>query len=239
MNIMNARKRIMLCAGLAGFLFFLLLYYQELNPWHSWPPPAFMWLAQHIGVRGVLLVNAAIFLVFAALLQYRRPGWSQWISRSIFPAFTMSLVIEMHGIPLSIYLLSALGSQPWTADEPGTGLSHALVTLGVVFSLCGLILILAAWYVLYSAGTVATTGPYRYLRHPQYVGLTLFSFGWILHWPTMIGILMFPLLALAYWFLTEYEERECSVRFPDEYRDYLRATPTVGARIRGALLRKA
>jgi sugar phosphate permease len=59
----------------------------------------------------------------------------------------------------------------------------------------GFILIGAAWKVLYQAQRtqqVATTGPYAYLRHPQYTGFILIMLGFLVQWPTLLTLLMFP-----------------------------------------------
>ena len=36
------------------------------------------------------------------------------------------------------------------------------------------------------------TGPYAYVRHPQYDGFILIMFGFLFQWPTLITLIMFP-----------------------------------------------
>ena len=72
-------------------------------------------------------------------------------------------------------------------------------------------LIAAGWRVLYEAqrrGTLATTGIYARIRHPQYVGFVLVMFGFLLQWPTLLTVAMFPVLAFMYWRLARHEEQE-------------------------------
>jgi hypothetical protein len=67
--------------------------------------------------------------------------------------------------------------------------------------LAGFLLLSASWRVLYNAqreGRLATTGPYAYIRHPQYVGFIVIMFGFLLQWPTVITLAMFPIMATVY-----------------------------------------
>src|SRR3546814_1477967 len=65
----------------------------------------------------------------------------------------------------------------------------------------GFILIASAWKTLYVAqrdGVLATTGTYGSIRHPQYLGFILVMFGFLLQWPTLLTLLMFPVLVVMY-----------------------------------------
>src|SRR5207247_5106919 len=61
----------------------------------------------------------------------------------------------------------------------------------------GFILLAAAWKVLYEAQrthTLAITGPYAHLRHPQYAGFILILFGFLLQWATLLILMMLLIL---------------------------------------------
>ena len=82
--------------------------------------------------------------------------------------------------------------------------------------------------VLYEAQrtkTLATTGPYAYVRHPQYNGFILIMLGFLLQWPTLVTLIMFPILVTMYVRLARREEREVLSEFGDEYRRYANRTP--------------
>jgi protein-S-isoprenylcysteine O-methyltransferase Ste14 len=82
--------------------------------------------------------------------------------------------------------------------------------------------------VLYEAqrkGALATTGPYAYVRHPQYVGFILVMFGFLLQWPTLLTLAMFPVLVWMYVRLARTEEREVRSAFDDAYDRYAVKTP--------------
>jgi protein-S-isoprenylcysteine O-methyltransferase Ste14 len=92
----------------------------------------------------------------------------------------------------------------------------------------GFILLSSAWDVLYKAQRerrLVTTGPYAYVRHPQYDGFILIMLGFLLQWPTIITLVMFPILVMMYVRLARREEREVREAFGEEYARYAATTP--------------
>jgi protein-S-isoprenylcysteine O-methyltransferase Ste14 len=81
-------------------------------------------------------------------------------------------------------------------------------------------------------GRLAVTGPYRRVRHPQYAGLLLVMVGFLLQWPTIPTLVMFPVLALVYRRLAITEEREVAARFGAAWAAYAAATPRFVPRLR-------
>ena len=72
---------------------------------------------------------------------------------------------------------------------------------------------------------MATWGCYAYVRHPQYVGFIMVMFGFLLQWPTLLTLAMFPVLVWMYIHLARQEEREALQEFGDEYRRYMERVP--------------
>ena len=73
----------------------------------------------------------------------------------------------------------------------------------------GLYLLSSAWNVLYHAqrrNSLAIAGPYARIRHPQYVAFVLVLLGFLLQWPTLLTLLIFPVLLLMYRRLAVNEE---------------------------------
>ncbi|MBN9390901.1 MAG: isoprenylcysteine carboxylmethyltransferase family protein [Chloroflexi bacterium] len=195
------------------------------------------------GLWPLVIINAAVFIIFA--FSFFKPATARdWRSFGAFSAFLVALFTEMYGFPLTIYLLSG-----WLQSvSPGTDfLSHnsghlwetllgwqgdphlnPLHLVSYVFIGGGFILLATAWKVLYAAQhshRVAVSGPYTRLRHPQYVGFVLIMFGFILQWPTLLTLVMFPILVAMYWRLARREEKEAYKEFGEEYARYTMRTP--------------
>jgi protein-S-isoprenylcysteine O-methyltransferase Ste14 len=100
--------------------------------------------------------------------------------------------------------------------------------LSFVFIGGGFVLISAAWKVLYDAQqtrSLATSGPYSYVRHPQYVGFILVMLGFLVQWPTILTLAMFPVLTVMYVRLARIEENDTRAAFGDAYDRYAAEVP--------------
>ena len=49
--------------------------------------------------------------------------------------------------------------------------------------------------------------------------------GFLMQWPTLVTLLMFPVLVVMYVRLARIEEREALQEFGDQYRAYMRRVP--------------
>ena len=214
-------------------------------------------MAPAYGLWFLVIVNSAIFILFAySFFKPRTPR--DWRSFSAFSAFLVALFAEMYGFPLTIYFLSGwlqshFPDVDWFSHDAGHllemmfgwktnphfGLFHVLsyVLIGG-----GFVLIATAWRVLYDAqqrGALATTGPYGYVRHPQYVGFILVLLGFLVQWPTLLTLAMFPVLVIMYVKLAGSEEREALASFGDTYRSYAVGVPAFLPRLDRLLGRSA
>ena len=195
------------------------------------------------GLWFLVIVNTAVFVIFAFSFTHPRNG-RDWRSFGAFSAFLVALFTEMYGFPLTLYLFSGwLGSRYpgidllahdsghlWSTLLGWQGDPHfsPLHLLSYLFIGGGFALLSAAWNVLYQAqreGQLATTGPYAYLRHPQYAAFTLILLGFLLQWPTLLTLLMFPVLVVMYVRLARREEREALVEFGEAYASYAADVP--------------
>lgn len=75
------------------------------------------------------------------------------------------------------------------------------------------------------AAGLVTTGLYAHSRHPQYLGFGLLIYGWLLGWPTLLGLAMAPLLAYIYYRLAREEEADARKEWPEEYAEYAMRVP--------------
>jgi len=191
----------------------------------------------------LVIINSAIFIIFA--YSFFKPRTTRdWRSFGAFSAFLVALFTEMYGFPLTIYLLSGwLQSRFLDVDWFSHDAGHLLEMmfgwktnphfgpfhlLSFAFIGGGFILISVAWKELYEAQKargLATSGLYSYIRHPQYVGFILVMFGFLLQWPTILTLAMFPVLVAMYVHLAHQEEREARVEFGEGYERYAARTP--------------
>ena len=195
------------------------------------------------GLWMLVFFNSAIFLMFA--FSFFKPNTARdWRTFSAFSAFIVALFVEMYGFPLSIYLmagwlqtrypnldlLSHNSGHLWSTllgekGDPHFGILHIASYMFLGF---GFYLLSAAWNVLYHAQRsdgLATTGPYARIRHPQYAAFVLILFGFLLQWPTLLTLVIFPILLVMYGRLAVTEEAEMCQRFGTEFDVYAARTP--------------
>jgi protein-S-isoprenylcysteine O-methyltransferase Ste14 len=209
------------------------------------------------GLWLLVIINSLVFIMFAFSFTHPRTV-RDWRSFGAFSGFIVALFTEMYGFPLTIYLLSGwLGSRYPGLDLLSHDAGHLWNTLlgwkgdphfnplhllSDVFIFGGFILLASAWKVLYEAQrshTLATTGPYAHIRHPQYTAFILIMFGFLLQWPTILTLLMFPILVYMYVRLARREEREVLTEFGEVYARYAAATPAFFPRFAGSAGRSA
>ena len=147
----------------------------------------------------------------------------------------------MFGVPLTIYFLSGFFGIPLAPDPlHGHLLAATLALLGlwtldtgvwvvmvvsIVMLLIAAYLVVKGWRTVYRGEGLVTTGLYSHVRHPQYLGIILGSIAFLIQWPTIPILIMFPILAIAYYRLSKKEEKEMVERFGEEYLQYQRRVP--------------
>ena len=195
------------------------------------------------GLWFLVAINSAIFIMFA--YSFFKPATARdWRTFGAFSAFIVALFVEMYGFPLTIYVLSGWlqtrypgldllthsTGHLWSTllgekGDPHFGVLHIASYIALGF---GFYLLSTAWQVLYHAQRrhgLATSGPYARIRHPQYLAFVLILLGFLFHWPTLLTLLMFPVLVAMYGRLTVTEEAEMRDRFGADFERYVQGTP--------------
>lgn len=198
---------------------------------------------QSYGLWSLVIFNSLVFILFAWTL-LRPVGWRDWRGLGALSAFVVALFVEMYGFPLTIFVLSgwlqsAFPAIDWFAHDAG----HLPETLigwranphlgpfhmaSLAFLAGGFWLVWRGWRELHraaAAGALATTGPYARLRHPQYAGLILVLTGYLIQWPTLATVALYPVLVWLYVGLARREERDSRRRFGADYDAYAACVP--------------
>ncbi len=195
------------------------------------------------GLWTLVFINSAIFILFA--FSFFKPKTKRdWRTFSTFSGFIVALFVEMYGFPLTIYLLSG-----WLAKRfPGVDfLTHdaghiwyrifgfegdphwnPIHILSNVLIVAGFFLLAGSWRVLFKAqqqGALATSGPYSRIRHPQYAAFIVIMVGFLFQWPTLVTLVMFPILVTIYIRLAHREEREVAAELGEVWTSYAKVTP--------------
>lgn len=203
------------------------------------------------GLWALVILNSAIFIFFA--FSFTKPRTKKdWRSLGVFSAFILALFTEMYGFPLTIFFLSG-----WLAEQyPGIDFlthnnGHLLHTLlgfegnphfdplhiaSNILIVLGFFILASAWSVLHAAqkhNKVAIDGLYKHIRHPQYIAFVIIMFGFLLQWPTIPTLVMFPILLFVYWRLAKSEEQDAIQQFGDHYQKYMSNTPAFFPKFKG------
>jgi protein-S-isoprenylcysteine O-methyltransferase Ste14 len=175
----------------------------------------------------------------------QRHRW-RWLSRivAIVYGLVMFEVVIMIS-PFAFYFYAAYGpTLKWlnhsrvTAWMTGFMLPHAVFTTSLLLEFLrwdlgryafglGLVGFVALAVQIYGSRIfdrkVVMSGMYRYIRHPQYLCLSISAFGLFTMWPRAIIFLLFVGMLFAYYFLARIEERRMLALSPG-YAEYMGST---------------
>ena len=195
------------------------------------------------GMWPVVVFNIILFLFFVTGFIKPKKKY-EWRSMGVFIGFLVALFTEMYGFPLTIYFLSSWLGKSYPVLNPfshshghlilvflGLGDSPMAMTVlhlisnGIIFF--GLYIMYKGWMLIYGSKgeKLVTEGVYAYIRHPQYSGLFLVTIGFLVQWPSLTTLVMWPILLFAYYRLSMREERDVIKQFGQEYLDYKKKVP--------------
>ena len=191
----------------------------------------------HIGSWSLAIIS--IVVVSWLLYRYLAPeNWKEWSRAGVIQAFIIAFYAEMYGFPLTIYFSARFFGLDLAWTEGGnlwarifnTPIAHLVAMfLGYIIVAGGAILVADGWRRIHRARRedgLMTDGVYAYVRHPQYTGLFLIVFGeGIVHWPTIVSVIAFPVIVVAYTLLARKEERDMMQQFGEDYEVYRKQVP--------------
>ncbi|MCC7370437.1 MAG: isoprenylcysteine carboxylmethyltransferase family protein [Chloroflexi bacterium] len=185
-----------------------IVYFAGLLVWQvraDWP----VWREPRIDLETALAVVAAAYIGLQLATYWRKPP--PLASRHDWRA-VLATALAIDALGLSV-------GQPVTQPDalaPALGLSLA----GTALAFWSVIHLGRSFSLLPQARQLVTTGPYRYVRHPIYLGGVLITLGeiWLRFSPTVVALNL--LFVTAQIVRLRYEESLLSAAFPeyDAYR---------------------
>ena len=198
--------------------------------------------------RDVLIVSG-VFLAFVLGFVWPRGGM-QWRNAGLYSAFLISLFVEMFGIPLTIFVIAPLfdlrvfdfglnESHLWAYLLDRAGLVplawgvYLVMTVSMALIALGLGLVAVGWAQVFGTRyELRTSGIYRFVRHPQYLGLILVIIALNIQWPTILTLAMAPVLIVMYVRQARREDKELEARFGRAFANYAARVPAFIPRLR-------
>jgi protein-S-isoprenylcysteine O-methyltransferase Ste14 len=188
---------------------------------------------------GLIILNVVLFFLFALIgsLEFKKKGerrlwgasvgvivaetfgFSQRLASAV--SFAVLFYISMQGIPVSIYaILWVFGADPkgWLPFN-----SVLLEIPGIILFFLGGLLVVVGWSKIFNAKDhLVTDGVYKYVRHPQYLGILIATLSLIIYRFSPISMMLWPVLVIIYYRLAKKEERDVEGKFGEKYREYRR-----------------
>lgn len=195
-----------------------------------------------------MLIVSGVFLAFILGFVWPRGGM-QWRNAGVYSAFLISLFVEMFGIPLTLFVIAPLfdlrafdfglnESHLWAYLLDQAGLVpiawgvYLVMTVSMALIALGLALVAVGWVQVFGARhELRTSGIYRFIRHPQYLGLILVIVALNIQWPTILTLLMAPVLIVMYVRQARREDRDLEARFGTAFTSYAARVPAFFPRI--------
>jgi len=130
--------------------------------------------------------------------------------------FILAIVIDIYflKIPNSFFQLLSL----WTR-----------ISLGLIIIFIGGVFVERGLKTVFSETRekphVIKKGVFKIVRHPVYLGSILTYLGFLIFSMSIIGIAVWLIIILFYYFISIYEERLLLQKFGNEYRNYMKKVP--------------
>lgn len=111
---------------------------------------------------------------------------------------------------------------------PPTLFLQIIRILGSILFLLGALIFIVCAIQVYAAKIfkwgIAEKGLYKYIRHPQYLGLGVWGIGMSILWPRFMTLATLSLMFILYYFLSRNEERRMLYQFGEGYNLYIKRT---------------
>lgn len=169
----------------------------------------------------VLVTTYMVITYHIIALKYKKSvGFSSFIRGA--KVFWVSL----HGFIVSTNIIFYF----WFISKDLKSVHFLLRASGILLFAIGLFIIFWSIYSLRKAVFVPgnkfiATGPYRFVRHPMYLGGIIGAFGLAIFAGLLLGTVYSFVLALVLSHIADAEEEDLRARFGEEYVEYTKKVP--------------
>jgi len=121
-----------------------------------------------------------------------------------------------------IHFLLAVAALALAHPRPATNI------IGTALCVIGIAIRIWAAGVLEKGSGLCTDGPYRWVRHPLYLGSSLVALGLCVMTNSLWGwAVILPVFAVLYWAQARYEEQRLRDEFGEAHAHYARTVPMI------------
>ncbi len=169
----------------------------------------------------ILITSYMVITYHIIALKYRKSiGFSDFTPSS--KIFWVSLHVFIVSTNIILYF--------WLISKDFAPVYSLLEILGVLLFVVGLLFIVWGMYSLRKAvfipgNKLIFAGPYKYVRHPMYLGGVIGALGLAVFAGSLLSVVYSFVLALVLSHIADAEEEELKARFGEEYDDYGRKVP--------------
>jgi protein-S-isoprenylcysteine O-methyltransferase Ste14 len=179
----------------------------------------------------VFMILLTIAFITSGFLPIKKVEVEQY---GVAAAFVVSFFYEMFGFPLTLLVLDTLLEARFPLSGfPALKAAHLWVTIGLmdyttnhllsgIAIAVGTALVVEGHLTLHKAsGRIVDWGIYRYVKHPQYIGIIVITGGMLIEYPTLLGIAMWAVLIVMY--LRRAEQESLLMSEPNSGRRVMRS----------------
>ncbi|MDQ3722568.1 MAG: isoprenylcysteine carboxylmethyltransferase family protein [Actinomycetota bacterium] len=159
-------------------------------------------------------LKTLVWVAFAVFIYKRKP--------SRRPARSPVAFIACAAAILPAILLAAPGAD---ADIWAVVVGEGLVIAAVAFTLASVLALGTCFGVLPEVRGLVTRGPYRFVRHPVYVGEIVAFAGFVVASQRLVNVIPLIVFCAAQMVRLRLEEAALLAEFPDEYGAFAKRTP--------------
>lgn len=189
--------------------------------------------AKEFAVLVVILVLASILSVTTATLRLKQAGALSLAGWMFYSPVLFAIIVPMHIIFVGVFAVFYLFWYPLTRSYLGYILVDGLLfppneCIGLSLIAIGLAIYVASLYNLiyftYKGEKLVKRSLYKYIRHPQYLGIILWTLGATILAGRAMCYIAWLTLTYVYLVLAEYEEKCLEENLGKRYIDYEKET---------------